>query len=29
MAFNGKGLTTKVVGLDDTFNLDMWNTQFG
>jgi hypothetical protein len=24
MTSNGKRLTTKVVGLDDTFNLDMW-----
>jgi hypothetical protein len=29
MTFNGKSLTTKVVGLDDTFDLDMWNAQFG
>jgi hypothetical protein len=26
---NVKRLTTKVVGLDDTFDLDMWNDQFG
>jgi hypothetical protein len=25
----GKSLTTKVVGLDDTFNLDTWKAQFG
>jgi hypothetical protein len=29
MAFNGKSLTTKVVGLDDTFDLDMWKDKFG
>jgi hypothetical protein len=29
MAFNGESLTTKVAGLDDTFDLDMWKTQFG
>jgi hypothetical protein len=29
MAFNGKSLTTKVVCLDDTFDLDMWKAQFG
>jgi hypothetical protein len=28
MASNGKTLTAKVVGLDDTFNLDMWKAQF-
>jgi hypothetical protein len=28
MASNGKSLTTKVVGLDDTFDLDMWKAQF-
>jgi hypothetical protein len=29
MDFNGKSLTTKVVGLDDTFDLNMWKAQFG
>jgi hypothetical protein len=29
MAFNGKSLTTKVVGFDNTFGLDMWKDQFG
>jgi hypothetical protein len=29
MSSNGKSLTTKVVGLYDTFNLDMWKAQFG
>jgi hypothetical protein len=29
MAFNDKSLTTKVVGLDDTFDLDLWKAQFG
>jgi 6-phosphofructokinase len=29
MVSNGKSLTTKVVGLDDTIDLDMWKTQFG
>jgi hypothetical protein len=28
MSSNGKSLTTKVVGLDDTFDLDMWKAQF-
>jgi hypothetical protein len=28
MDSNGKSLTTKVVGLDDTFDLDMWKPQF-
>jgi hypothetical protein len=27
-AFNGKSFTTKVVGLDDTFDLYMWKAQF-
>jgi hypothetical protein len=29
MVFNGKSLNTKVVGVDDTFDLDMWKAQFG
>jgi hypothetical protein len=28
MAFDGKSLTTKVLGLDDTLDLDMWKAQF-
>jgi hypothetical protein len=29
MSSHGKSLTTKVVGIGDTFNLDMWKAQFG
>jgi hypothetical protein len=29
MSSNGKSLTTKVVGIDDIFNLDMCKAQFG
>jgi hypothetical protein len=29
MSSNGKSLTTKVMGIDDTFDLDMWKAQFG
>jgi hypothetical protein len=29
MASNGKILTIKDVGLDDTFDLDMWKAQLG
>jgi hypothetical protein len=29
MSSNGKSLTTKVVNIEDTFDLDMWKAQFG
>jgi hypothetical protein len=29
MASNGKSLTIKVVGHDDSFDLDIWKAQFG
>jgi hypothetical protein len=29
MSSNGKSLTTKVVGIDDTFDLDTWKAEFG